>query len=630
MIKFYITIVVLFCCFSGPAQTTWSVDAIGQESSFDQFHNYITQVKSIRKLRLIAETCNADGKYEKSTMVYEYLVENFHEKINGDDVRALYTGLLKCDRFDEIPFDNLQFISADVADLLKIARVRREINDKGGENLNEYVKNLKGSNLLLYGYNLDEIGQITLYSDSLNQLFTYQYDDSELLQGEVIEHGYSKKYKVVSVEKFGGKTHMYTVFNRKLGLYRIDIVGGELPRFTHNSRFYSTGMPWFDPKTERLYFCSDDKKGYGGWDIYYSELEKKRWAEPAILDEKVNTQFDDIFPVIKDEWLLYSSEGHKGKGKLDNYALDMMNWTNYNLFDCNTSLDDFCIRLLNDSTDFFTCRQSKILRGHYDDFWSHLVKEEDVERYLFKEDSLLKRRLELFAYEKEGSIGLDLGSVEFPEIYNFDCGESVHFPFDHSDFDQSLVEYLNECVVYFSEMPRAKTILVYGSADPRGTDEYNYLLSLKRARRIITQMKSSAQKDFVYKTIVLGEELYDNDKPKVMDDYREVFFRACNFNLPYDIMIVVGKDEVLSVQELSEWYNNDLTQLTKVNDLLSTDELSDVYLVGIQTIHRVYKKETLYSLASRYSCSVNDLMKVNHKTNYNVKIGELLIIPLEE
>ncbi len=627
MLKFKLIVVILCCFTSAFSQKTWNIDGIGQVMTYDQLEMYASHVNSVRKLRLIAKSLERDGMSEKAAMVYKCLVKNFYEKVTIDDVRSLYTALLKCDRYEEIPLDNLQYFSAEAVDLLKMARARKENNDEG-DKLDECVTSKNVTDMLAYGYNLDKEGNIYLYSDSLNQIWSYRYENGELVDGKAVEDGYSNNYDVISVQKFGDRTNLYTVFNKKIGLYCIDIVGDELPKFIHNSRYYSTGMPWFDINTNRLYFCSDNKKGYGGWDIYYSQLEKNRWLKPVILDEKVNTSSDDILPYVKDKWIFYSSDGHIGKGKLDNYAFDMLSEINYNLLDYNSTFNDFCIRLVNDSTDFFTCRESKLLRGHYDDFWERIVENEDAEHNLMKEDSLLKMRLDLFVEESKCITRQDSAFVENPKIYNFD--ESIYFPFGGENLDQSEVEKLDRSVDFFSKMPKAKTILVYGSSDPKGSDGYNDLLSMKRARRIIYYVKKHIRKDFDYKTIVLGSNLYNKDNFKHIDEYRKVFLRVCNFSLPYDIILAVRKDEVISMQDLSKQYNNDLNQLIMLNDLLLTSDMNDVYLVGIQTIHRVYGKETLFSLSSRYSCSIEDLVKINHKTDSDVKIGELLIIPLEE
>lgn len=611
----------------GFAQKTWNEKAISQKMSMEQYKESIVRLNSVRQLRSIAEVCNNDGRFEKAAIAYEHLVKKFNKKVHKEDVKSFYNCLLMCGRVGDIPFDSLKRFTSDVSDLLKLARIRNERSEEE----NERMKKINLESKLVYGYNFYQTDKVSVYSDSLNQLLAYSIDNNQFKDEVVIEHAFNKKkYQVVSVENFGSDTHMYTILNKRIGLYRIKIIGNELPKFTHNSRYYSTGMPWFDTKTNRLYFCSDDKKGYGGWDIYYSKLKNEHWLKPVLLDDKVNTHFDDMFPVIHNNWLLYASAGHKGKGNLDNFAFDMLQETNYNLFECNTALDDFCIRVGNDSTEFFTCQQTQILHGHYDDFWERAVKVEDVEHYLLRENSLVKSRMGAFVEPKSQLIVPNHVSEKENHIYEFNSGESIYFPFDKDTFDRSSFPYLNQCVNYFSNITDARTVLVYGSTDSRGTDAYNYLLSLKRARRVIAYMKLKAKKDFNYKTIVLGEKLYSNNKQISDKNSREVFVQASNFDLPYDIMIAIGKDEVENLNELANLYNNKLTDLEKLNSLIVKDKLSSLYLVGIHDIHQVFRNETLSELSVRYACSVDDLIKINNKKDTNLLVGELLIIPLQD
>ncbi len=69
-----------------------------------------------------------------------------------------------------------------------------------------------------------------------------------------------------------------------------------------------------------LYLASDRTGGYGGLDIYVSELdENDEWSEPINLGENVNTEYDEDAPFIHNssEVLFYSSKGHVNMGGYD-------------------------------------------------------------------------------------------------------------------------------------------------------------------------------------------------------------------------------------------------------------------------------------------------------------------------
>jgi outer membrane protein OmpA-like peptidoglycan-associated protein/tetratricopeptide (TPR) repeat protein len=73
------------------------------------------------------------------------------------------------------------------------------------------------------------------------------------------------------------------------------------------------------PDGKRLYVTTDIKGGYGGLDIYMSELVKGDWGPLKNLGPTVNTAFDEQTPIICEDGntLYFSSEGHYNMGGLD-------------------------------------------------------------------------------------------------------------------------------------------------------------------------------------------------------------------------------------------------------------------------------------------------------------------------
>jgi hypothetical protein len=69
-----------------------------------------------------------------------------------------------------------------------------------------------------------------------------------------------------------------------------------------------------------IYYSSYGKSGESGLDIYkISRINDTVWSEPEILENTVNTQFDEIYPYLSEDGktLYFASNGHYGMGGLD-------------------------------------------------------------------------------------------------------------------------------------------------------------------------------------------------------------------------------------------------------------------------------------------------------------------------
>ena len=76
-----------------------------------------------------------------------------------------------------------------------------------------------------------------------------------------------------------------------------------------------------------LYFVSDRRGGYGGDDIWRSEITKFGFSEPKNLGPKINTVYNEMSPFLHPDNLTFyfASEGHTSMGDFDlfinSYAL---------------------------------------------------------------------------------------------------------------------------------------------------------------------------------------------------------------------------------------------------------------------------------------------------------------------
>lgn len=137
----------------------------------------------------------------------------------------------------------------------------------------------------------------------------------------------------------------------------IDDTWGEPERLKLLADTINEGQPFLSVDESELYFVSDSKEGYGGRDIF---LVKKNvsgnFEYPMNAGAKINTQGDELFPVISpDNKLYFSSNGKIGCGGLDIFVAEREGkiYTNaQNLgYGINSGGDDFSIALQKSTDD---------------------------------------------------------------------------------------------------------------------------------------------------------------------------------------------------------------------------------------------------------------------------------------
>ena len=114
---------------------------------------------------------------------------------------------------------------------------------------------------------------------------------------------------------------------------------------------YMVIFPCLSPDEETLYFVSDMPGGYGDFDIWMSQFNKRSdvWADPVNLGPEVNTSGHEIAPFVhKDGTLFFASKGHLGMGGFDIFRATKRPSGQYGKvknmkYPINSSFDDFGI-----------------------------------------------------------------------------------------------------------------------------------------------------------------------------------------------------------------------------------------------------------------------------------------------
>lgn len=101
------------------------------------------------------------------------------------------------------------------------------------------------------------------------------------------------------------------------------VAGGDFTQetaFPYNGTDFATTHPHLTEDGQSLYFASNREGGYGGYDIYRSDMINGEWSLPINCGPSVNTPGHEITPALKDGKLIFASDYHIGLGGFDLFA----------------------------------------------------------------------------------------------------------------------------------------------------------------------------------------------------------------------------------------------------------------------------------------------------------------------
>jgi hypothetical protein len=206
-----------------------------------------------------------------------------------------------------------------------------------------------------------------------------------------------------------------------LGLFTAELVNGNWVNINEIARFnrltYDVGYPFITEDGQRLFFCSKDPRGMGGYDIYVSNWENGRWGPQTNLGDRINTSENEVFPFYHPSGRLYfSSRGHDERTDMDIFYSDFVDneWQEPVKLPApfNSNSDDFSFIINNTmDTGFFASNRSGskdifIFNSTLPTFTNCPGQQENDYCYIFYE---------------QGSIDLDTTSFQ----YEWDLGDGT-------------------------------------------------------------------------------------------------------------------------------------------------------------------------------------------------------------
>lgn len=291
----------------------------GQLESAEAVYEKVISLSTENKTQYVnyAKVLMANGKYEEA----EEKLNDYLGAYPNDKVALML--LKSCnsisDRYiDTTLYELTEVATGDFVNSFSVAQYEDNIVFVGeqkpyaGRKKNPWTGN---SYLNLYSMEKSEDGnwlQPNLLKGDINGPFhegpaSFNYDGTEVY---FTRSNYFKRKMTVNEER-----------ENNLKIFKAYLVDGEwtnLEELPFNSDDYSVGHPALTPCCYTLYFVSDMPGGFGGTDLYRTDLVEGKWSDPENLGADVNTEGNEMFPYVdEDGTLFFSSDAHNSMGGLD-------------------------------------------------------------------------------------------------------------------------------------------------------------------------------------------------------------------------------------------------------------------------------------------------------------------------
>ena len=310
--------------------------------------------------------------------------------------------------------------------------------------------------------------------------------DMRMMVATVLEY----KKSVASVDVADRNTRP---FQAKLLYSKLNHDRGRFSRYKplfHQESDCSYAHPFLFNDGKSLLFVSDVPGGYGGFDIYVTHFDEsaQKWSAPINLGSQVNTEGDEICPVLFEDRLIFSSNGLPGFGGYDLFTT---------LFDkngvvprgvihfphpVNSVFNDYYMCPVDLYTAYFVSDRNPSTRD--DIYYLHMLKElgswQAKPFYGMSEEAAVMGGPLLLGGLSETAAP---ESVTLKKHAPKGLLLTVYFDFDSSELTPEsvdrLMHFANEIDAYLLD-----GLTFSGYADEVGGDSYNYALSERRAKTV--------------------------------------------------------------------------------------------------------------------------------------------------
>jgi OOP family OmpA-OmpF porin len=348
-----------------------------------------------------------------------------------------------------------------------------------------------------------------------------------------------------------GRTLYFTAWSKKNkhAIYKADLIDGKWgkPQILGpeiNDKGFNSNQPFVTEDDQYLFFSSDKIGGFGGFDIWYSEIKKDGSLSPAVnLGPIINTTGNERTPYYhpKTKKIIFSTDERVGLGGFDFFESegDFKNWKEpRNLgYPYNSSKDDLYFIATDDKAingyissdresacclEVFEVKQEYlVLEGIINDcktnapldsvwvtlsseYGDHKILTDDDGKYRFELDFIKPVRISI---EKDNYFSvrhnyskdyLMQGDTLFSNNYCLEAFkmneaivlENIYFEFNSTELTPSSLTILDKLLRILEDNPNME-IELSAHTDHLGTDVYNQKLSEGRAISCINYLINS-------------------------------------------------------------------------------------------------------------------------------------------
>ena len=284
---------------------------------------------------------------------------------------------------------------------------------------------------------------------------------------------------------------------------------------------YNEDAPFITEDGKRLYFISQGHNTMGGYDIFYSDIKDDgTWGEPVNLGYPINTTDDELFycPIRNGQSAYYAGYLKEGYGSQDLFRVDIVPFE-------------------EKEVAVVSAQQP----GRPDSIAVTATKSVEVAQ---KPDSLQKIKEREIPQEVVNEITEAKAPVQ-KETDNV-VSRSLFFDFNSAVLSLDSKRMLSHLAIIMKNDKELKIELI-GTADAKGTDDYNIKLSLRRAKaaKSYLLLKGVKSDKITVKGVGKSNYIAINTNPDGTDNAE-----GRKYNRRVDIQVIEVKGESIKIEEV--------------------------------------------------------------------------------